>query len=163
MKKVFFWVLLLYSVGIVLWSCSKNSVSNPSVCFTISALDSAKVSMLDKLTVDSIMKNHTAGYFIDMQDGVPANVYKKTLYFNYCGSGSDFRVIYTGDSAHTHIDSSNINSITDTETAFDFSSNYVIHQYTKAGTYKVVAIATNVGNNAKSTGRGEASKSVIIK
>ena len=157
MKKIgisFFIATLL----IVSWSCKKSS-DTPSVSFTASALDSAKVSTLSAFAINGIIQNHIDSFFVSVFPNTPTRVYNKTLYFKYTGGGSDFKVIYTGDVSHIY-DPKNDSTA---NTGASFPDGWYSYQYTKSDTFHVTVLANNIANGGKDIHSGKLTETFIIK
>ncbi|UEG50448.1 hypothetical protein LK994_03030 [Ferruginibacter lapsinanis] len=175
MKKIFLSVIV--ACTLLLWACKKESASSPEVCFTAAIIDSVKVknadtakvreilshssqylidsaylfSKMDSINhvrVDSVIKINAADFLVTLADSTP--VYKQRVFFKYCGTPSNYRVIYTGDLGHQYKD--------DVTTTFGggmyftdsvFSYNYAA---VATGRFNVAVVATNVadyGNDLK--------------
>ncbi len=151
MKKIGFAFCML-TLMIMSWAC-KKSTETPSVSFSVSALDSAKVSTLTTFAINNIIQNHIDSFFVSVPANTPTNVYNKTLYFKYTGGSSDFRVIYTGDT--TVVNSVNNSHVYDPlndstiNYGYTFSNTIFSNQYSKAGTYTVTVVARNLKDNGK--------------
>lgn len=157
MKKIgisFFIATLL----IVSSSCKKSS-ETPSVSFTASALDSAKVSTLSAFVINGIIQNHIDSFFVSVFPNTPTRVYNKTLYFKYTGGGSDFKVIYTGDASHIY-DPKNDSTA---NSAVTFPDGWYSYKYPKADTFRVTVLANNVENSGKDIHSGKLTQNFIIK
>jgi len=164
MKKVSV-AFLITTLLIISWACSKSN-NSPSVSFTASALDSVKVSTLDSSTIVNIIQNHTANYFVPVLPNTPSSVYNRTLYFTCTGASSDFRVIYTGDTtattSHVYLDNPK-NDSTILNLGYSLTNSFFANQYSKAGTYTVSVVATNVKNTGNDLFRSVLSQTYIIK
>jgi len=165
MKKIGFAFCMLTLI-MISWAC-KKSTDTPSVSFSVSALDSAKVSTLTSFAVNNIIQNHIDSFFVNVPANTPTNVYNKTLYFKYTGGSSDFRVIYTGDTTvvnavnNSHVyDPSNDSTV---NYGYTFPNSIFSNQYSKAGTYTVTVIASNMKNNGKDVVKTVFSNKYIIK
>ncbi len=157
MKKIgisFFIATLL----IVNWACKKSS-ETPSVRFTASALDSAKVSTLSAFAVNGIIQNHIDSFFVSVLPNTPTRVYNKTLYFKYTGGGSDFKVIYTGDASHIY-DPKNDSTA---NSGAILPQGWYSYKYPKADTFRVTVLANNVANGGKDVQSGKLTETFIIK
>ena len=158
MKKI----SIVFFIGTLLmmsWACTKSS-DTPSVSFVVTTLDSAKISTLDSVTISGIIKNHTDGYFVNVQPNTPTIIYDSTLYFKYTGSGSDFRVIYAGDSTHIY----NPQNDSTLSTGDAFTDPFYSHRYSNisSGNVTVTAVATSIKNNGKNIYVGKLSETFII-
>jgi hypothetical protein len=143
---------------------SNTSVATPSTCFTISALDSSKVSTFNAAKIDSIIKAQASDYFVSVPEGTAISAYKRILLFKNCGTPSDYRIVYTGDPSHIYVaDTSKIpTGVTGTQTAISFGDT-LRYTYPAAGTYPITVISTNVGDKGRTTNRSVVTKTVILK
>ena len=103
----------------------------------------------------------------------PTSVYNRTLYFNYTGDGSNFRVIYTGDTtgvtiagttsytSHVYLNNP-LNDSTILNLGYTYPNTIFSNHYTKAGSYTVSVVATNVKNTGTDLYRNVLSQTYII-
>ena len=138
MKKISF-AFLMASLLIISWAC-KKSTETPSVSFSVSALDSAKVSSLSVFAINNIIQNHIDSFFVSVKANTPTRIYNKTLFFKYTGGGSDFKIIYTGDVSHVY----SPNNDSTANTAVTFPDGWYSYKYPKSDTFRVTVVSTNV-------------------
>ncbi len=157
MKKISF-AFLISTLLIISWACKKTT-ETPSVSFSVSALDSAKVSTLSAFAINNIIQNHIDSFFVSVNPNTPTSVYNKTLYFKHNGGGSDFRVIYTGDASHIY---SPLNDSV-ANTAVTFPENGFYYKYPKSDTFRVTVVSTNVVVGKNELKRSILTQAYIIK
>ena len=138
MNKISF-AFLIATLLIISWACKKTT-ETPSVSFSVSALDSAKVSTLSAFAINNIIQNHIDSFFVSVNANTPTRIFNKTLYFKYTGGSSDFKVIYTGDVSHVYSpgNDSTVN------TAVTFPDSWYSYKYPKSDTFRVTVVSTNV-------------------
>ena len=125
------------------------------------SLHNVSTDSISRVYTDTLQRQSADVYFIFVDSSVA--VYRQKIYFKYCGLGSDYRAIYTGDPGHIKVDTSNSGTVTGLQTGVNFTGAVTTYNYASTGTYKVTVASTNVNKFAGDIARSEASRVIRIK